>query len=166
MVVRNGGFEAQPLGANWTQSGAGGTQLVTNQNPFDGQYSAELGGVLNSDHAIKQTLTLPKTGDVRLTFWWEQDTLESAPGTYADYLTINLRKTDGSLLKQLDQLGVDPPNPVPPPWGQRSYDLGAYRGLTVQVEFIAHNDASNRTLFYVDEVVVPACRVYLPLIRK
>lgn len=165
IIVQNGGFEAQPLGAGWTQSGAGATQLITNLEPFRGSYSAELGGLPNTDHSIKQQITLPTGGPTRLTFWWEHNTTETAPGAAADYLTISI--VDGLGQKhELDKLGVQPPDPVSPPWAQRAYDLSAYRGQTVQLEFQLHNDPTNPTTFYIDEVTIPGCFVYLPLMRR
>lgn len=161
VVVKNGNFEAQ--GANWTQSGAGSTLLITDLNSRTGDYSAELGGANNTNHSIKQQVVLPKQRPLSLAFWWEQWTQEDAPGDLADYLTVNLLKTDGSLLKELARLGVDPDSP---PWERVSYDISAYAGQTVQIQFLAHNDSTNPTRFFVDDVTVPACKAYLPLIRR
>lgn len=161
VVVKNGDFEAQ--GANWTQSGAGSTPLVTDLNPRTGLYSAELGGANSTNHSIKQQVVLPGQHPLALAFWWEQWTQEDAPGDFADLLTINLLKTDGSLLKELARLGVDPDLP---PWERLSYDISAYAGQTVQIQFLAHNDSTNPTRFFVDDVSVPACKAYLPVIRR
>lgn len=158
LIVKNGNFEAQA--ASWTQSGASFT-LITDLNPRTGAYSAELGGVNNSNHGIRQTLTLPP--GATLTFWWEQWTQESAPGAIADYMTVNLLKADGSLLKEVARLGVDPDRP---PWERVSYNLSAYAGQTVQLQFLAHNDATNPTQFFVDDVSIPGCRLYLPMTRR
>jgi hypothetical protein len=161
LVIKNGSFEAQA--ANWTQSGAGSMQLITNLNPRAGSYSADLGGVNSTDHSIKQTVSLQNQRNLTLTFWWEQWTQETAPGDFADYLTVDLLKGDGSLLKQLAKLGVDPDRP---PWELLTYDLSAYAGQTVQLRFTAHNDNTNPTEFFVDDVSVPACRTYFPFNRK
>jgi hypothetical protein len=158
-VVKNGDFEAQ--GANWTAGGAT-FPLITDLHSRSGNFSAELGGVTNSNHSIKQTVTLPHR-PVLLVFWWEQWTQETAPSDLADYLTVNLLKADGSLLKEVARLGVDPDRP---PWERAAYDLSAYAGQTVQLQFVARNDATNPTRFFVDDVNIAACRVYLPLMRR
>jgi kumamolisin len=160
-LVRNGSFETQ--GANWTQSGAGSAQLITDLNPRTGDYSADLGDVTNTDHSIRQQITLPSRPHLSLTFWWEQWTQESAPGNLADYLSVNLLRTDGSLLKELVSLGADPDRP---PWDQLSFSLSAYAGQTLQLQFLAHNDSTNPTEFFVDDVSISACNTYLPLIRR
>ena len=160
VIVKNGNFEAE--GANWTQSGAG-FALITDFNPRAGAYSADLGGVNNADHSIRQTLTLPGGKPLRLSFWWEQSTQETAPGTSADYMTVSLLKVDGSLMEELGRLGADPDQPT---WEKVTYDLSAYAGQTVQLQFLAHNDGTNPTRFFVDDVGIPACRAYLPLLRS
>lgn len=162
VVVKNGNFEATPVGANWTQSGASGTSLVDTLNPRTGKYGAYLGGVNNTNHAIRQAVTLPHR-PVLLTFWWEQWTQETAPGDTADYLTVSLLKTDGSLLKEFIRLGVDPDRP---PWEKVTLDLSAYAGQTVQLQFLARNDSTNPTAFFVDDVSIAGCHVYLPMSRK
>jgi len=160
VIVKNGNFEAQS--ANWTPTGAGGKPLVTDFNPRAGDYSADLGGLNNTNHSIRQTVTLPKS-PVVLTFWWEQWTQETAPSNLNDYLAVNLLRADGSLLAEVARLGVDPDRP---PWEQVSFDISAYAGQTVQLEFLARNDSTNPTQFFVDDVTIPGCRVYLPLTRK
>lgn len=161
LIVRNGSFEAQ--GANWTQAGASGIQLITDLNARAGSYSADLGGANNTDHSIRQQIVLPSKRPVTLTFWWEQWTQETAPGDFADYMTVNLLKADGSLLKEVARLGVDPERP---PWERLSVDLSAYAGQTVQLQFLAHNDSTNPTEFFVDDVTIPGCRTYLPSTRR
>ena len=160
VVVKNGNFEAQS--ANWTPIGAGGKQLITDFNSRAGNYSADLGGINNTNHSIRQTITLPKR-PVVLTFWWEQWTQETAPTNLNDYLAVNLLRADGSLLTEVARLGVDPDRP---PWEQASFDISTFAGQTVQLEFLARNDATNPTQFFVDDVSIPGCRVYLPLTRK
>ena len=162
VIVKNGNFEATPLGANWTQGGASGTALIDTLNPHTGKYGAYLGDVNNTNHSIRQTIALPKR-PVVLSFWWEQWTQETAPSDTADYMTVNLLKADGSLLKEVARLGVDPDRP---PWERLSYDLSAYAGQTVQLQFLAHNDSTNPTAFFVDDVSIPGCRTYLPMSRK
>jgi hypothetical protein len=162
VVVKNGNFEAAPAGANWTQSGANGTPLIDDFNPRTGKYGAYLGDANNTNHSIRQTVTLPRR-PVMLTFWWEQTTQETAPGDFADYMTVSLLKADGSLLKELARLGVDPDRP---PWERVSLDLSAYAGQSVQLQFLAHNDGTNPSAFFVDDVSIAGCHTYLPMTRR
>lgn len=164
-LVKNGTFEA--VGANWTQEGGNSLQLITDFNPRTGRYSADLGGlpVNNANHRIKQQLTLPAGAIITLTFWWEQDTQETAP-VMDDYLAVNLLRTNGTLLKELVRLGA---RPDWPPWEPLTFDLTAYAGQTVALQFQGVTDAINGTEFFVDDVSVTVCtrlRTYLPLIRR
>ncbi len=161
--VANGNFE---LGSRyWTEEGASGVKLVTNFDPRTGKYSADLGGVNSVNHRIKQQVWFPKAGTVTLTFWWEQWTQETAPTTQ-DYLAVALLNANGTLIKELARLGADPDMP---PWEQLSFDLSAYGGKPLLLQFQAVTDNVNPTEFFVDDVSVaaPATRCsYLPFIRR
>jgi hypothetical protein len=160
VVVKNGDFEAQA--ANWTQSGAS-FQLITDFNPRTGRYSAELGGVASSKHSITQRLTLPARTPLYLRFWWQQDTEEFAP-SFADKLTILLLNTDGSTRATLGEFGNG--EWPPPPWELEVYDISAHAGRTVDLRFEATNDNIDPTRFYIDDVSIPTCGLYLPLTRR
>jgi hypothetical protein len=160
VVVTNGNFEAQ--GANWTQSGAG-FQLITDFNPRTGKYSADLGGAPSSKHSITQRITLPARKPLFLRFWWQQVTEEFAPSD-ADKLTVLLLNTDGTTRAVLGEFGNG--EWPPPPWEPVAYDISAHAGRTVDLRFEAANDSIDPTRFYIDDVSIPACWLYLPLTRK
>lgn len=159
VIVKNGDFEAQS--ANWTQSGAS-FQLITDFNPRAGNYSAELGGVPSSTHSITQRLALPAKKPLYLRFWWQQVTEEFAPD--ADKLTVLLLNTDGSTRAKLGEFGNG--EWPPPPWELAIYDISAHAGRTVDLRFEVANDSLDPTRFYIDDVSIPACGLYLPLTRK
>lgn len=163
-LVQNGGFEAQS--ANWTQEGAPGLQLITGDNPRTGNYSAYLGGVTSSDHAIKQQIALPAGQIITLRFWVYQDTLEHAASA-DDYLAVRLLNTSGAQPIEIARYDVDPDLPLD--YQPYSVNLSTYAGKTVQLQFLVHNGPYNQTWYYIDDVSVSACaakRVYLPLIRR
>ena len=90
-LLTNGDFEQQS--ASWTQAGAPGTELITEDNPRTGNYSAYLGGITNSDHSVRQQITLPAGQIITLKFWSYQNTLEHAPNM-DDYLSVRLLRPD------------------------------------------------------------------------
>jgi hypothetical protein len=163
-LLSNGNFEAGP--ANWTQEGGGSAELITDFNPRgSSQYSADLAGINNANHSVKQQFTVPADVVVTVSFWWEQWTQENAPTT-KDYLTVNVLNASGALLAELVRLGADP---AQPPWERRTVSLSIYAGTTVQLQFKGVNDALLPTEFFVDDVSVSACdarRLYLPLIHR
>ena len=162
-LIINGNFESG--GANWTQEGGNGVQLISTFNPRTGQYSADLGGQNTANHSIRQQFTVPPNSIVTLSFWWEQWTQETAPST-KDYLAVNVLGSNGALLTELARLGVDPDRP---PWEQLTFSLSAYAGDTVQLQFKGVNDELLPSEFFVDDVSITVCtakHIYLPLIRR
>jgi hypothetical protein len=163
-LLRNGNFESQS--AYWAEEGSPGTELITLDHPRTGSYSAYLGGVLSSDHRIRQQITLPAGQMVTLHFWSLQETLEQAP-SLDDYLAVRLLDQNGLQLAEVAQYGVDPDLPLA--FEPFTVYLAPYAGKTVQLQFLVHNGQSDKTWYFVDDVSVTSCvatHVYLPLIRK
>ncbi len=163
-LVKNGNFESGS--ANWTQEGA--SNLITTDNPRNGShYSAYLGGVVNSNHSIKQQITIPAGQIVTLRFWMAQNTQEPA-ASLADYLSVRLLNTNGSQLAEVAKYGQQGSD-VFVDYEPYAVNLTAYGGKTVQLQFLAHNDATWQTSSYIDDVSVTDCsarRSYLPMINK
>ena len=68
-LITNGGFEAQ--GAGWTQSSAGGFNLISTFYPRTGSWGAYLGGTNNADDRLSQQIIVPSNPiSVSLTAWW------------------------------------------------------------------------------------------------
>lgn len=163
-LLTNGDFEQQS--ASWTQAGAPGTELITEDNPRTGNYSAYLGGITNSDHSVRQQITLPAGQIITLKFWSYQNTLEHAPNM-DDYLSVRLLRPDNSLLAERARYGVDPELPLA--FQPFTLGLSAYAGQTVQLQFLVHNSQYDETWYFIDDVSVSACtaqHTYLPLIRR
>jgi hypothetical protein len=160
-VVKNGGFEDSPLGANWTQGGA--SNLVSDFAKHSGKYAAYLGGIANTDHSIKQKITLPARRPLRVSFWWSQTTTQPVMADF-DTLTVRLLKSDGA--SALTTLGVLQADPEMTTWDRLEYDLSAYSGQTVWLEFRATNDETWETHFFVDDVVVVGCYQYLTITTR
>lgn len=156
-VVKNGGFEDAPLGANWTQSGA--SNLISNFAKHSGKYAAYLGGSANTDHSIRQAITLPARRPLRVAFWWSQTTAEPVKTNF-DTLTVRLLSSDGTT--PLATLGVLEADPEMATWELVEYDLSAYSGQTVWLEFRALNGEVWESHFFVDDVKVASCFQYLP----
>ncbi|HEY8208327.1 MAG TPA: Ig-like domain-containing protein [Myxococcaceae bacterium] len=146
-LVVNGGFEgsASPwvisgTGASWTNTGGahGGTGLFS------------LGGA-NSITAAQgyQTISIPASATGTLTFWVNITTSETTTVTQYDKLFIEVRNTSGTILTTLATLSNLDKNTG---YVQKSYNMAAYKGQTVRVQFRSTTDVSLPTTFKVDDV--------------
>ena len=163
-LITNGGFEAQ--GAGWTQSSAGGFNLISTFYPRTGSWGAYLGGANNADDRLSQQIIVPSNPiSVSLTAWWAIATEE--PGAGFDRMTISLLQPNGALLQDL--FTVDSSATVNL-WDQAEADLTQYAGQTIVLRFRATTNASSPTDFYVDDISVVACppakRIYLPIVLR
>jgi hypothetical protein len=150
-LVINGGFEAGSLG--WTQSSAGGYDLISDFNPFAGVRSAYLGGIDNAEDRLSQAMTLPiGATSITLRAWWSIATSET--GGAFDWLTLSLLRPDGSLLVELVRIDD---NAEPDLWDELVVELISYAGQPVVLQAHAATDDSNPTDFFVDDISILAC---------
>ena len=150
-LVVNGGFESGSQG--WTQSSAGGYDLVSTYNPFTGVWGAYLGGIDDADDRLGQALTLPAgASSITLHAWWSIATSETGGGF--DRMTLSLLRPDGSLLAELARIDD---SADPDVWDEIIADLTSYAGQTVRVQAHAVSDGSNPTDFYLDDLGITAC---------
>ena len=135
-AVTNGGFES---GLNaWTPMSASAVSTPTRT----GSGAARLGGGVSISSGLTQGITVPTGG--RLEAWVRVDGLDTGAGdslvvqvgsgrSHATVATVTAGMAHGSFL------------PV-------SADLSAYAGQTLNLRFLAFNDATMPTTFYVDDV--------------
>jgi hypothetical protein len=125
----NGGFEAGNL-SGWQASGAAVSVVGSGHT---GSYAARLGSTAatNGDSTITQTVTVPAAG-ATLSWWYQPhcpDTLKY------DWERVEVRTTGGALLTTL--LNVCSNSRT---WTFSSHSMSAYRGQTVVLKFINHDD--------------------------
>lgn len=165
-LIVNGGFES--AGTGWSQSSARGNNLISGFFVYSGKAAADLAGnALNNDtDRLTQKITVPANVSARLQFWWALRTEEA--GVAFDTLAIKVLNNSGGLLKTLAT--YDNTTLAPYTWEQASFDLSAYAGQTIQIQFEAKTDQGNPTEFFIDDVSVrtagPMKRSFLPLIRR
>lgn len=164
-VLINGGFESGSAG--WTQSSAGGFDLISQYNPRSGAWGAYLAGYDNTDDRLRQPLPLPAgTISATLRLWWSLETEE--PALANDDLTVSLLSADGTTLAELWM--VDNTAPAGQ-WAEAVIDLTGYAGQDVTLQLRATTNAYDLTDFYMDDLSVLVCipaslpqRSYLPLV--
>lgn len=154
-LLTNPGFEAD--GTGWLLSN-GSYAIVTADaaRAHGGSKFAWLGGYDNAADTVAQDVTISdRSTQASLQFWYAITTKETSASMAYDSLRLEvLNPVTGArlaLLKtytNLDAAGV---------WVQSArFDLSAYRGQTVRVQFSATTDGSETTSFLIDDLQVNA----------
>lgn len=150
-LLINGNFEAGPAG--WTQSSAGGYDLISQFNPRTGLWGAYLAGANNADDRLSQPVLLTQDAvTITLRLWWSLESEE--PPVPADTLTLSLLQPNGVLLADLWQVDNTATLGI---WDEVVIDLTAYAGQSVVVRFQALSDSFDLTDFYLDDISVTVC---------
>jgi trimeric autotransporter adhesin len=149
-LLGNPGFEngsANP--APWTAT-AGVVDSSASQPAHSGTWKAWLDGYgTTHTDSILQTVTIPSTATTAtLAFWLHIDTAETTTVTAFDTLRVQIRNTAGTVLSTLATFSN---LNRAAGYTQRSFDVTAFKGQTVQVFLVGTEDASLQTSFVVDD---------------
>lgn len=152
-LAANGGFESGST--SWTLAGSGSgattTGIVDTSAPRSGVKEAWLCGYgTTGTQSLLQTITIPASScTATLSFWVKIATNETTTTTAYDTLKVQIRNTAGTVLATpftLSNLNASAS------YVQKTYDISAYKGQTVQVYFLGSEDSSSATSFYIDDV--------------
>jgi hypothetical protein len=146
--VTNGGFESGATG--WTAT-SGVIDNSTSQAARTGSYKAWLNGY-GSAHTdtLLQTVSIPSTAtSANLTFWLKIASDETTTTTAYDTLKVQVRNSSGTVLATLATYSNLNKGTS---YVQRSFDLSAYKGQTVQLYFVGTEGSTTATSFLIDDV--------------
>lgn len=147
-LISNGGFESGS--SPWVESSSGGYEIVDNSHPHTGAYEAYLCGYNNCQDSLYQTVSIPATSTTaQLSYYWYVSTTETQHAW--DYLYVRVRNSSGTVLTTLQTISD---GSATGSWHSASYDVSAYKGQTIQIAFVATNDSTNPTDFYIDDVAL------------
>lgn len=152
-LIVNGGFEGGTAG--WTVSSSGGHQVVVSDSSLShtGSHFALLGGYDNETDLLYQDVAIPADAtEATARFWYLIATQETTTEIAFDTLDLVVKSpSTGSTLKplteysNLDKTGTS--------WTQSpSFDLSAFKGQTVRLQFTASTDEESLTAFIIDDV--------------
>lgn len=146
-VVKNPKFEKGP-GVGWQQYSKGGYQLIDQTLPHAGAYSAYLCDYDACADWVEQTITVPNNATLK--YWWYQTSRENTTEPF-DYLRVQLFATNGNLLKTVRTWSNKSARNK---WSQDSISLAAYAGQRIKLRFSSTTDATLKSAFFIDDVVV------------
>jgi hypothetical protein len=143
----NGGFESGATG--WSQSDpAIISSTSSGTRARSGSWSAWLGGSNGANEQIAQTVTVP-SGGATLSWAWQLSSSEPASTKAYDQLHVRVHSTSGALLGTLRSRSNTSSRGT---WLAESAGLAPWAGQTVSLRFVATNDRSYPSSFFVDDV--------------
>ncbi len=148
-IILNPGFESGTT--SWVISGQ--VTHSTGAYPHSGVGYAILNAVNSSSGTLYQTVTIP-SGGANLNFWLNITTSEAAGSAVYDRLFIEVRNTAGTLLGTLTTFSNQNSGTAGVYVLRGPYNLSAWAGQTVRIQFRGTNDITLPTSFRVDDVSV------------
>ncbi len=148
----NPGFES---GATvWTAStGVIGAYASQGQPARTGSYVAWMDGYgTTHTDTLAQTVSVPAgCSSYNLSFWLHVDSAETTATTQYDKLTVQVLNSGGTVLATLATYSN---LNKAAGYSQKSFNLAAYAGQTIQIKFTGTEDVSLRTSFVVDDTAL------------
>ncbi len=152
-LLKNPGFESGADGSWTTTSGV--IDSSTGAPAHSGSWKAWMDGY-GSAHTdtVYQTVTIPSTvTSATLTFWLLVTTKETTTTSAYDTLKVQVRNSSGAVLTTLATYSNLNKGSA---YTQKTFDLSAYKGQTVQVYLVGVEDSSLATSFLVDDFALNA----------
>lgn len=148
-LIVNPGFESGTT--PWVITGQ--TVRSTGAFPHSGVAYMIVGPVNSSTSTLYQTVTIP-AGGANLNFWLNITTNEAPGAAIFDRCFIEVRNTSGTLLATLATFSNQNSGTAGVYVLRGPYNLGAFAGQTVRIQFRSTEDVSLTTSFRVDDVSV------------
>ncbi|MEV7213472.1 M4 family metallopeptidase [Kitasatospora cineracea] len=141
-ALANGGFEQGATG--WTQSANDITNSTQQQAHGGSWYAWMMGYGSAASETLSQGSVAVPAGSPKLTFWLKVTTQETGTTAY-DTLKVNV---NGQTLKTYSNANASAG------YVQKTVDLSAFAGQTVNLTFAGQEDAALATVFLIDDVKV------------
>jgi Zn-dependent metalloprotease len=145
--IANAGFETAT--APWVVSGQ--VTRSTGTFPHSGVAYMIINGVNSSTGTLYQTVTVP-SGCSNLSFWLNISTSEAAGDPVFDRLFIEVRSTTGTLLSTVTTFSNQNSGTAGVYVLRGPFNLSAFAGQTVRIQFRGTNDITLPTSFRIDDV--------------
>ena len=149
--IVNGGFE-NATNTPWVLSGQ--VTRSTGTFPHSGTGYMILGAVNSTTGTLYQQVAIPTGTSPNLTFWLNITTGEAAGAAVFDRLFIEVRNTSGTLLGTLATFSNQNSGTSGVYVQHGAFNLGAFAGQTVRIQFRSTQDVSLPTSFRLDDVSV------------
>ena len=149
-LLVNGGFESSA--SPWVGSGTGYFYTNAGTYPHGGTGYIYFGVNNSVSGQSYQQVSIPTTATGTLSFWLNVTSSETGTTAY-DNLYVEVRNTSGTLLSTLATYS-NANKGTAGAYTQKSFNLAAYKGQTVRIQFRTTTDSSVTTTFRVDDAVL------------
>jgi len=146
-LLSNGGFEGSA--SPWVGSGTGYFYTANGSYPHGGTGYVYFGVNNSVSGQAYQQVTIPSTATGTFSFWLNVTSSETGTTAY-DKLFVEVRNTSGTLLTTLATYS-NANKGTAGVYSQKSFNLSAYKGQTVRLQFRSTTDSSATTSFRVDD---------------
>jgi hypothetical protein len=146
-ILVNPGFESG--NTTWTAS-SGVINTSSSEPAHGGSWKAWLDGygTTHTQTLMQQVAIFSSHTTATLTFWLHIDTAETTTTTQYDKLTVQVRNSSGTVLRTLATYSNLDHNTG---YSQKTFDLSAYIGQTIQIYLVGTEDSQKQTSFVVDD---------------
>ncbi len=148
-LLVNGGFEGSA--SPWVSSGNGYFYTANGNSPHGGTGYIYFGVNNRATGQAYQTVSIPTTATGTLNFWLNVTSSETTTTTAYDKLFVEVRNTSGTLLATLATYS-NLNKTTQGNYSLKSFNLAAYKGQTVRIQFRSTMDSSITSTFRVDDV--------------
>ena len=147
-LLTNGGFEGSA--SPWAGSGTGYFYTANGSYPHGGTGYIYFGTKDSVSGQSYQQVSIPSGAAGTLSFWLNVTSNETTTSTQYDKLFVEIRDTSGALLRTVATYS-NLNKGTAGSYSQKSFDVSAYKGQTIRVQFRATTDSSATTTFRVDD---------------
>lgn len=148
-LIVNGGFESSA--SPWVGSGTGYFYTANGNYPHGGTGYIYFGVNNSVTGQSYQTVSIPTSATGTLNFWLNVTSSETTTTTAYDKLFVEVRNTSGTLLATLATYS-NLSKTTPGNYSLKSFNLAAYKGQNVRIQFRSTMDSSITSTFRVDDV--------------
>ena len=148
-LLVNGGFEVSA--SPWVSSGTGYFYTANGNSPHGGTGYIYFGVNNSVTGQAYQTVSIPTNAAGTLNFWLNVTSSETTTTTQYDKLFVEVRNTSGTLLATLATYS-NLNKTTQGNYSLKSFNVAAYKGQTVRVQFRSTMDSSITSTFRVDDV--------------
>lgn len=148
-LLVNGGFEGSA--SPWVGSGSGYFYIANGNYPHGGTGYIYFGVNNSVSGQSYQTVSIPTSASGSLSFWLNVTSSETTTTVQYDKLFVEVRDTSGNLLATLATYS-NLNKGTAGAYSQKSFNVAAYKGQTVRIQFRSTMDSSVTSTFRVDDV--------------
>jgi len=164
-LIRNGAFAGTVLSSDWVTSGNfyADSRFLNFHNSAGYAYLSNADGSAGNSliGEMSQQFTIPSSATSTLLTYWYNITSQDTGSVAHDILNVTVRNSSGVYLANV---GIYSNLSRTSGYQQATFDLSAFKGQTITLDFVGTTDSSLPTVFRIDDVSAIATTTSAPSI--